>query len=62
MTQRELVGGIQVRMAEVRDLGVNLGCVGGEDGSKVRTLYIIILFSQRNIYVYKTKFLKVSFV
>ena len=35
MTQRESVGGIQIRMAEVRDLGQNLGCDGAEGGSKV---------------------------
>ena len=42
MTQRASVGGIHDRMAEVRDLGVNLGCDGGEGGSKLRTPYIII--------------------
>ena len=35
MTQRESVGGIQDRMAEVRDLGVKLCCNGAEGGSKV---------------------------
>ena len=35
MTQRESVGGFQNRMADVRDLGVNLGCDGAEGGSKV---------------------------
>ena len=35
MTQRESVGGIQVRMAEVRDLGVKLGYDGAEGGSNV---------------------------
>ena len=29
------MGGIQDRMAEVRDLEVNLGCDGAEGGSKV---------------------------
>ena len=35
MTHRESVGGIQDRMAEVRDWGVKLGWDGAEGGSKV---------------------------
>ena len=35
MTQKELVGGVQDRMAEVRDLGVNLSCDGAEGASRV---------------------------
>ena len=35
MTHRASLGGIQERMAEVRDLGVNLGCDGAEGASRV---------------------------
>ena len=35
MTQRESVGGIQDRMAEVRDLGQNFGCNGAAGESRV---------------------------
>ena len=55
MTQRESVVGIQDRMAEVRDLGVNLGCDGAEGGSKVRTLYTVILFPQINMFMHTWK-------
>ena len=55
MTQRESVGGIQVRMAEVRDLGVNLGCDGAEGASKVRTPYMVILLSQINMFMHTWK-------
>ena len=40
MTQRESVGGIQDKMAEVRDLGVNLGCDSEEGGSKMIKAFI----------------------
>ena len=46
MTQRESLGGIQERKAEVRDLGVNLGCDGAEGGSKmVNKLFGIHLYT-----------------
>ena len=35
MTQRESIGEFQDRMAEVRDLGVKIGCSGADGGSKV---------------------------
>ena len=55
MTQRELVGGIQVRTAVMRDLGMNLGINGAEGGSKVKASYIIILLSQINMFMHTQK-------
>ena len=43
MTKRASLGGIQDRMAEVRDLGVNLGCDGAEGGSKM--IYKLLIAS-----------------
>ena len=63
MTQRESVGGIQDKMAEVRDFGVNLGCDGAEEGSKVRTPYMVILLSQTNMFMHTWKrFVKFTFL
>ena len=52
MTQRELVEGVQVRMAEVRDLRVNSGCDGAEGGSKVVNDLGIHLIGNKFVHVH----------
>ena len=42
------MGGIQDRMAEVRDCGVKFGCRGAVEGSKVIASYVSVLFEQVN--------------
>ena len=60
VTQRESVGGIQDRMAEVMDLGVNFGCDGAKGGSKVmNSSYLKTAYSCKQVFfVYKAEICK----
>ena len=56
MIQRESVGGFQDRMAEVRDLEVNLGCDGAEGGSEViNSLHLHTVCISEQVCAYMTE-------
>ena len=59
MTQTESLGGFQDKVAEVRDLGVNLGCDGAEGGSKViNSLYLNSVCKSKQVCAYMAKICK----